>query len=328
MLHVDAPALDGDAVHAAINAGVAVGGLDSLAERSQAVVPEGLVMRVACAAAGGAGEAEAAARSLIVGQTRAGTAADVAARCLAVLTAQTPTRVATAAGPAPGRAGLSDAHAAPSAVVESALRAAGHATERAASIATAARAIDDLRPAPHGIVIAALGAGVIVGAGPVTGQSTRAMGLAGAMLLATTGCLGGPWAAPAHLDAASRSAAVQLERSGAWTAWVRAWCGQLARECARTQAAVDALNKRFDNDRVAVREQPRVGATDERVLAWMQARLRCTIREASAALDLTTPTIGASVARLEASGLTVELTGQFRDRVWVTRATLDLIAGA
>ena len=172
---------------------------------------------------------------------------------------------------------------------------------------------------------AAEAAGHIAAASPTGMESHRAAALVAALLLLRAGLVSAPFLSVWQLDASTRSAAVQIDRSQSWDAWMRGWFSLLAREAADALQSVIATIERFDREHVATRAQTRVGATDASVLSWLHDNLRFTIRDASEGLRLTVPTVGTAISRLEAAGVATELSGQRRDRVWVSTALLELI---
>jgi len=174
---------------------------------------------------------------------------------------------------------------------------------------------------------AATVAGTVVAPALASPIAQRAAALAAALILARAGLVSAPWLAPTRLDAAARSAAVAAERSGLWDEWTIAWCTMLTSEATELSRAFDAMHTRMQAERAAVGEQPRVGATDTDVLAWLHSYSTFTIKEASAGLGLTPPTVGSAIERLEAAGYATELTGQRRDRIWTSAALLELAAG-
>ncbi|MDQ8165750.1 MAG: helix-turn-helix domain-containing protein [Gemmatimonadota bacterium] len=174
---------------------------------------------------------------------------------------------------------------------------------------------------------AATVAGSVVAPAPASPSAQRAAALATALILARAGLVSAPWLAPTRLDAAARSAAVAAERSGLWDEWTIAWCTMLTSEATDISRALDAMHTRMQAERAAVREQPRVGATDTDVLTWLHSYSTFTIKEASSGLGLTPPTVGSAIERLEAAGYATELTGQRRDRIWTSAALLELAAG-
>jgi hypothetical protein len=175
-----------------------------------------------------------------------------------------------------------------------------------------------------GVLNAALAAGTVVAPAPASRDAQRAGALIGALALVRGGTLPAPWVAPWQLDAAARSAAVQVDRSGSWGEWIRVWCHLLTRDVLATESALRDTIAQLGEERAAAREQHRVGATDELVLRWLHAHLRFTIRDASEPLGLTRPTIGTAIERLESLGFATELTGQKRDRIWVSTAFLAI----
>jgi hypothetical protein len=177
------------------------------------------------------------------------------------------------------------------------------------------------------IVRAALAYGAIVSSTPATRETLAAAALAADLLLASGGIATRSRVAPVQLDAATRSAAVQVERSGAWSEWVRAWSAHLAREALSAERAIRTLLERHQRDAAAARAQHRVGATDVQVLVHLQGVSTFTIPDAVPVLKLSAPTIGTSIERLEAAGVATELTGQKRDRVWVSSPLLEVMIG-
>lgn len=174
---------------------------------------------------------------------------------------------------------------------------------------------------------AAAAAGSLIAPAPASPIAQRAAALAAALILARAGLVSAPWLAPTRLDAAARSAAVAAERSGLWDEWTVAWCTMLSSEATELSRALDAMHVRMKAEGTAVREQPRVGATDTDVLTWLHSYSTFTIREASSGLGLTPPTVGSAIERLDAAGYATELTGQRRDRIWTSAALLELAAG-
>ncbi|MCX5754827.1 MAG: helix-turn-helix domain-containing protein [Gemmatimonadetes bacterium] len=176
------------------------------------------------------------------------------------------------------------------------------------------------------IMRAAIIAGTVVATTPSSPELQRQAALVGALALVAGGTLPEPWVAPWQLDAAARSAAVQIDRSASWEEWIRSWCNLLAREAAGTERALRAATTQIEAERAEARSHHRVGGTDADVLGWLQSHLSFTIRDASDSLGLTRPTVGTAIERLESLGIATELTGRKRDRVWVSATMLALAA--
>ena len=193
---------------------------------------------------------------------------------------------------------------------------------------TITQVLDAARPRESVTLRAAVVAGAIVSPAPASRDAARAAALASSLVLAAGGVTPAPWLAPWQLDAVARSAAVQVDRSNSWTEWLRAWCHLLEREAAATERAVRTCIARLADERATVRRQPRVGGTDDLVLARLHTHAAFTIKEAAVGLGLTTPTVGTSIERLEGTGLATELTGQQRDRVWTSMTLLSLATTA
>jgi hypothetical protein len=167
-------------------------------------------------------------------------------------------------------------------------------------------------------------AGAVATLGAADPSVVRLSAMAGALVLVSGGALDAPWIAPWRLDAAGRGAAVQVERYGQWSEWIKAWCGALQREA---NAAEDAVRRALarnvaDHDRVG--EIERVGATLQRVLGYVHEHAFIGIPATSRALGLTFPTVGASLARLERLGIVEEVTGRGRDRAWGSTVYLEV----
>jgi DNA-binding transcriptional ArsR family regulator len=196
-----------------------------------------------------------------------------------------------------------------------------------AALARLNAVFDEFDAAGSTLEFAARVAGSVIAPAPASPTAQRAASLAAALILARAGLSPAPWLAPTRLDAAARSAAVAAERSGLWDEWTIAWCAMLNAEAADISHALHATHLRMEAERKAARGQPRVGATDDEVLAWLHSYSTFTIKEAGSALGLTPPTVGSAIARLEGAGYATELTGQKRDRVWTSSALLELVVG-
>jgi predicted transcriptional regulator len=61
----------------------------------------------------------------------------------------------------------------------------------------------------------------------------------------------------------------------------------------------------------------RAGITVRRLVQLLSSAPATTVLGASAALDISVPSIGAAIERLELAGLVREITGRSRDRVFV-----------
>lgn len=171
---------------------------------------------------------------------------------------------------------------------------------------------------------AALAVGALAAGSPGSREALAAATLCAERILMSGGLTHSPWAAPTQLDAATRSSAVQLERTGDWAEWARAWCMLVTREGAATERALRQTRERMSREAEAARSQHRIGATDAVVLAMLHSESVFTIPAAIAPLGLSAPTIGTSIERLAVMGFALELTGQSRDRVWTSTALLDL----
>ena len=177
---------------------------------------------------------------------------------------------------------------------------------------------------PSHVLRAAVIAGQLVAEAPASVDAQRNAALAGALALVQGGTLPAPWVAPWRLDAAARSAAVQIDRSASWGEWIRVWCQLLAREAGTTERSLRSATARLEAECANARAQHRVGGTDADVLVWLQTHLTFTIRAASDSLGLTRPTVGTAIERLESLGFATELSGRRRDRIWVSATMLGL----
>jgi hypothetical protein len=177
------------------------------------------------------------------------------------------------------------------------------------------------------VVRAGAAFGAIVSSVPATRETLRVATLASEILLASSEIAPRARVAPTQLDAATRGAAVQIERSSLWSEWIRTWSLRLAREAGTTERRVRDLQELQAGERTTARAKERVGSTDETVLAHLQGAITFTIPSAVPVLGLSAPTIGTSIERLEAAGVATELTGQKRDRIWVSTALLDFMVG-
>lgn len=177
------------------------------------------------------------------------------------------------------------------------------------------------------LVAAARAAGAVVAGAPASPEAERLSGLVGAIALSRARFLPDPWMAPAALDSTARSAAAQAQRTGEWDAWTVAWIMLLEKALESAELGVARAIREMRQHRAAAYEQRRVGRTDGVVLDRLQAQPTFAIRYAADELELTTPTVGTSIERLERHGWATELTGRRRDRVWIAAPLLQLIAG-
>lgn len=290
-----------DAIGAVERAGIAIGRLETTAERGGPAVEHALLLRQVIASAGGG---EGSARALLIGDHA------VRDRTLEAIHEALREPRAQTLGPDALLAALELAGVAPSG--------------RSRDLLVEATA-DDLHAPP--IVRAALAFGAVVSSAPATQETLRCASLAASLILTAAGVTTRSRVCPAQLDAATRSAAVQVERAGAWLEWIRSWTLLLAREAGIVERAVRATLERFTTEEAAARAQRRVGATDAQVLAHLHGVRTFAIRDAAPALGLSTPTVGTSIERLATAGVATELTGQQRDRVWVSTAVLRLASG-
>lgn len=210
--------------------------------------------------------------------------------------------------------------------VASALADAGVGADVAANAGDIASALGDPLPTASGVVAAAVLAGMLFAPAASSRRAEAAAGLAAAAVLVGRGLISAPWVCALRLDAQARSAAVQLDRSGQWSAWLDTFSRGLVREADAVRGVALGAAAAFESDLGLVRARRRVGATDAAVLESLQRTPRLTIPDASRALGLTPPTVGAAVARLEADNLAVEVTGRRRDRVWVAAGAHALAA--
>lgn len=210
--------------------------------------------------------------------------------------------------------------------IASALAEAGVAADVAVDAGDFASALEDPLPMASGVVAAAVLAGMLFAPAGSSRAAEVAAGLAGAAVLVGRGLIAAPWLCALRLDAQARSAAVQLDRSGQWSAWLDTFSRGLVREADVVRRAALGAAAAFESDLALVRARRRVGATDATVLEYLQRAPRLTIPDASRALGLTPPTVGAAVARLEADNLAIEVTGRRRDRVWVAAGAHALAA--
>lgn len=174
---------------------------------------------------------------------------------------------------------------------------------------------------------AALVAGAVAALGAADASIVRLSALTSALVLASGNALAAPWIAAWRLDSAARSAAVQVERYGQWSEWIRAWCGALEREARAAETLVRDAMARNASDVARVREVRRVGDTLAAVMEHLQVNGTVSIPAASNSLGLTFPTISASLERLERLRLVEELTGRGRDRVWCATVYLEAFGG-
>lgn len=282
-------------------AGIAIGRLETVAERGGLAVENALILRQLVATSGGG---EGAAQALLLGDRAA---MDRTLDAIHAVLREPRTQPFSAEA------------------LFGALEAAGAAPSDQSRDLLLEATADDLHAPP--IVRAALAYGAVVSSAPATPETLRCASLAASLILTAGGVTTRSRVCPAQLDAATRSAAVQVERAGAWLEWIRSWTLLLAREAGIVERAVLVTLSRFAEEEAAASAQHRVGATDAQVLAHLHSVPTFTIRDAAPTLGLSTPTVGTSIERLAAAGVATELTGQKRDRIWVSTAILRLASG-
>jgi hypothetical protein len=115
--------------------------------------------------------------------------------------------------------------------------------------------------------------------------------------------------------------------NAAWDDWLGAAFGSLAREARAAQGGISRARHLADSDIARVSAAfGRAAYSALDVLALLRAELMITVPDAARALQLTTPTAGAAVARLAELGIAHEVTGRARSRAFVYGGLVDALA--
>jgi Fic family protein len=120
----------------------------------------------------------------------------------------------------------------------------------------------------------------------------------------------------------------RVRTHGDWEGWLHFYLvgvGRVARQVADTTLALRTI---FEEDQQRVAQLGRAAGSALRVYDLLRQRIGLSAPRAAAELELTWPTVNASLQRLEQLGIVREVTGRSRDRVYVYERQLELLKPA
>lgn len=117
----------------------------------------------------------------------------------------------------------------------------------------------------------------------------------------------------------------EVRESGAWEAWMEFFLTGVAETATQAADSAVELMALFERDRAEIARQGRQAASALRVHEFLQRRPLVTAPAIARALRISLPTIGKSLALLEALGIVRETTGRRRNRTFAYTNYLDLL---
>lgn len=118
----------------------------------------------------------------------------------------------------------------------------------------------------------------------------------------------------------------EVRRKGAWEDWLEFFLEGVDETATQAAASAKAALRVVEEDRQAIRRLGRGASTAFQLHQHVQRHPVNTIASAARALDLTAPPVAKAVDRLSELSILAEVTGRRRDRVYVYRRYLDLLA--
>jgi Fic family protein len=118
----------------------------------------------------------------------------------------------------------------------------------------------------------------------------------------------------------------RVRTEGVWEAWLEFFLEGV--ETTAKQAADTAVEliRLFEADRKRIQAIGRSALSALRVHEYMQRKPLINIGLAAQALNLSVPTVGSALARLEQLGITRETTGRERDRIFAYTRYLEIVS--
>lgn len=108
----------------------------------------------------------------------------------------------------------------------------------------------------------------------------------------------------------------RVRETGDWEGWLSFFLRGVEETAEGATETARRILAQFEADRSSIAQTGKAAATGLRLHEFMQKKPIFTIAQAMHALDMTTPTVAAAVARLEALDIVTETTGRKRDRVY------------
>ena len=118
----------------------------------------------------------------------------------------------------------------------------------------------------------------------------------------------------------------RVRTEGAWEAWLDFFLDGVRETGGQAHATARALVRLFDEDRSRIEALGRAANTGLRLHDYLKKHPFTSIRTASDALGLAFPTIRQRMDDLQVLGIVSEVTGKERDRIWLYRRYVELLA--
>lgn len=118
----------------------------------------------------------------------------------------------------------------------------------------------------------------------------------------------------------------EVRRKGAWEDWLEFFLEGVDETATQAAHSAKAALRLVEEDRQAIRQLGRGSATAFQVHQHLQKHPVTTISSTVRELGLTTPPVAKATERMVELGILVEVTGRRRDRVFVYKRYLDLLA--
>lgn len=117
----------------------------------------------------------------------------------------------------------------------------------------------------------------------------------------------------------------QIRETGDWEAWLRFFLQGIWETAEQGAAASRTILQLFREDRQRIEGLGRGASSALRVFSQLQATPLLSISRIAGSLELSTPTVVTAIKNLETLGITRELTGRKRDRLFVYGNYLDIL---
>jgi Fic family protein len=117
----------------------------------------------------------------------------------------------------------------------------------------------------------------------------------------------------------------EVREQGSWESWIEFFLTGVAQTAEQAAETARQLTKLIEHDRAAIGELGRASASAGRIHELLQRRPLLTITAAVQALNLSSPTVGATLDRLAKLGIVSETTGGRRNRIFAYVRYLRLL---
>jgi Fic family protein len=117
----------------------------------------------------------------------------------------------------------------------------------------------------------------------------------------------------------------EVREQGSWESWIEFFLTGVAQTAEQAAETARQLTKLIEHDRAAIGELGRASASAGRIHELLQRRPLLTITAAVQALNLSSPTVGATLERLAQLGIVSETTGGRRNRIFAYVRYLRLL---